>query len=300
MFLLNRGIESLRFCVAELGFYLDLNESGLFFSPTKCMSKFIQHANTQAGSNLNPASTDTFITVINTRNFPVQLLDTPIYSSSSWQFWKTPEGRLVFFVPDQRPALQLVVDPDFSRGEVAGDFSEFTYNSCYPLENLDIRLLSARLAAHGDVMLHASGVIVDGRGYCFTGDSGAGKSTLAASLSRNTTATVLGEDQVVLRYLDGRFWIYGTPWHIHEEMCSPVRAPLEKIFFINYKAPEGVSGISRVDGVTRLLSIGFIPYHLNEYLPGILKRLALLSEKVPFYSFSYRLGTDPWSLIDSA
>ncbi len=263
------------------------------------MSKFIQPVKTEAGIVLPTKPAGMFIKAINSRDFPFQLPDTPIYASSSWQFWKTPDGRLVFFVPGQRPALQLVVDPDFSKGEVVGDFSGFSSSSCYPLENLDIRLLSARLATFSDVMLHASGVLIDGRGYCFTGDSGAGKSTLATRLSETTQATVLGEDQIILRYLEGRFWIYGTPWHVNEAMCSPLRAPLEKIFFINFNAPEGVSVISRMDGVTRLLHIGFIPYHLNEFLPGILDHLTLLSQQVPFFSLSYRLGTDPWPLIRS-
>jgi len=247
-----------------------------------------------------PDTTEITIKVVDSPNLPIQPPHHPVYSSPSWKFWKTTEGRLVFFVPDQRPVLQLVVEPDFSCGEVVGDFSAFPNENCYPLENLDIRLLSAWLASLGDVMLHASGVLVNGRGFCFIGASGAGKSTLAARLIKTAGATVLGEDQIVLRYLDGRFWMYGTPWHLQEGMCSPEKVPLEKLFFINKGEPEGIHSISGMDGVKQLMQTAFIPYHLQEYLPRILDRLVLLADQVPFYSISYKLKTDPWPMIESA
>jgi len=247
-----------------------------------------------------PDTTEIKIKVVDSPNLPIQPPPHPVYSSPSWKFWKTNDGNLVFLVPDQRPVLQLIVDPDFSRGEVVGDFSAFPNENCYPLENLDIRLVSAWLASLGDVMLHASGVLVDGRGFCFIGASGAGKSTLAARLFKTAGATVLGEDQIVLRNLDGRFWMYGTPWHMREEMCSPEKVTLEKLFFINKDGLEGIQSISGMDGVKRLLQTAFIPYHLQEYLPRILDRLVLLADQVPFYSISYNLNTDPWPMIQAA
>lgn len=287
------------FLIAELGFYIDLPESLQSFNLPKCMHKFIQPAKEQAGTVLQSGTRNITIKVIDDTHFQNSSLPQPVYSSSTWQFWKTDEGKLVFFTPHQRPPLQLIVAPNFSEGKVVGGFSGFPHENCYPLENLDIRLLSAWLASLGDVMLHASGVLVDGRGYCFVGESGAGKSTLAASLVKSTSATVLGEDQIVLRYLDGRFWMYGTPWHVQEEMCSSEKVTLEKLFFINRDGSNGIHNISGMDGVKRLLQTAFIPYHLQEYIPRILDRLVLLADQVPFYSISYQLNTDPWPMIQA-
>jgi len=289
-----------RLRIAEFGINLDLVGSGLSFSPNQCLLKFFQPARVQAGNVIKPNLGDIEIKVVDSVFFPSQIPQHPVYSSPSWKFWKTEEGRLVFFVPDQRPVLQLVVAPDFSCGKVVGDFSAFPNENCYPLENLDIRLLSAWLASLGDLLLHASGVMVDDRGYCFVGNSGAGKSTLAARLIKTAGAMVLGEDQIVLRYQGGRFWMYGTPWHMREEMCSPEKVPLEKLFFINRDEPEGIHSISGMDGVKRLLQTAFIPYHLQEYIPRILDRLVLLADQVPSYSISYQLETDPWSMIQAA
>jgi len=129
------------------------------------------------------------------------------------------------------------------------------------------------------------------------GDPGAGKSTLAAVLATDPGVTVLGEDQVVLRYLDGCFWIFGTPWHINPDMCAPIGIPIEKIFFLDRTLKPGTTRISPLDGITRILQTAFIPYYQSKWVPGILDHLGLLAQQVPFYLLSYKLGTDPLQII---
>jgi predicted ATPase len=136
-----------------------------------------------------------------------------------------------------------------------------------------------------------------GAGYCFDGAGGAGKSTLASALSASSEVTILGEDQVVLRYLDGQFSICGTPWHLNPAMCSPRAVPLEKLFFLERAGVDAVAPCSPLDGVTRLLQTALIPYYRPDVMPAILDRLAILAERVQFYTLSYRLGTDILRLI---
>jgi len=148
--------------------------------------------------------------------------------------------------------------------------------------------------------MHASGISTNGEGFCFLGESGAGKSTLAGMLSQDPGITVLGEDQVILRYLDGQFWIFGTPWHQNPHMCSQIGVPLTKMFFLDRSAPPGKVALKPVDGVSRLLQLAIIPYHLPQQLPRILDRLSLLAENNPFFSLSYTLETNPWPMIQAA
>lgn len=153
------------------------------------------------------------------------------------------------------------------------------------------------LAERGDLMLHASGVILDGKGYAFLGKSTAGKSTLAATLAKHHNTLVLGEDQVVLRHLEDKFWIFGTPWHENPEMCSPKGVPLDGLFFLDREAEPGIQEISAFDGVFRIMQTAFVPYYRPELIPGILDNLALLSSEVPFYQLSYELGEDVYSMF---
>ena len=224
---------------------------------------------------------------------PHPVTDTPLLQTSSWELWRDVDGNMTFVSPSEPPPSQVTVSPDFNRGEVLVDLSTFSEKTFYPLRNLESRLFSAWLATTGDFIMHASGVSVDGAGYCFLGDSGAGKSTLAGILAQKPGVTVLGEDQVILRYLAGRFWIFGTPWHQNPQMCSPLGVPLKKMFFLDRSLPPGTEKLTPMDGVTRLLQIAIITYHLPQWLPGILDRLSLLADQIPFINLSYQLGTDP-------
>jgi hypothetical protein len=202
--------------------------------------------------------------------------------------------------PRQSPPIRIVVNPGYTSGEVLSDFSLGVGEDLYPIQNLEIKLFANWLASYGDFILHASGVVVDQKGYAFIGPAGAGKSTLAAALSADPNVLLLGEDQVILCYLENRFWIYGTPWHLRPWMCSPYGAPLEKLFFLDRESSPGVEGLTPMDGITRLLQTAFIPYYRPNLMAGILDRMALLAGHVPFYTLSYQLGSDVWKLIREA
>lgn len=285
-------------CVAGLEMWLDVTDTDLIISPKSSRVKFLQPVVQPQADSYFPGTTDAL--VLHLRNDPLSstfFSETLLYRSETWEFWKDSKGRLIFFAPYQVPPSKLIVSPDFKYGEVLGDYSLFAGKSLYPLENLEIRLFAAWLATRGDMILHASGVMVDGKGYCFVGSSGAGKSTLVTTLAADPAVTVLGEDQVILRYLKDRFWIFGTPWHIDPNRCSPDGVPLEKLFFLDRNAKPGVEWVTPLEGVARLLQTAFIPYYLQESMPAILDRLALLAETRSFYTLSYQLGGDPWSLI---
>jgi len=220
-----------------------------------------------------------------------------IYSTESWTLFKNSDSQYTFLSSDTEPHYLVIVNSEFTNGEIIGDFNQLTGKSVYPLETIEIRIYSTWLATLGDLILHSSGIAIDGKGYCFIGESGAGKSTLAAALAADPAVTVLGEDQVILRYLDEQFWIFGTPWHTNPAMCSPLGVPLEKLYFLDRFASPGVQSVKPAQGVANLLQTAFVPYYLHENIPGILDRLSLLAERIPFYKLSYRLGTDPLPLI---
>jgi len=209
-----------------------------------------------------------------------------------WELWLDEQGRYVFTQPHRYPLRWVVVDKGFSRGEIWGDFTSIENQSVYPLIIIDIILFANWLATFNDLMLLAGGVAIDGKGYGFVGSSGKGKSTLIANLAGKPGLTVLGEDQVVLRYLDGHFWIFGTPWHLDEKRCSPLGVPLQKLFFLDRNAEETFLAVPPFEGIVKLMQTAFVPYYQPNKLGGIIARLAVLSEQVPFYTLAYKLGTD--------
>jgi len=223
----------------------------------------------------------------------------PINRNEIWELWLDEQDRFVFTNPRQDLLRQIIIDQDFSEGLLLGNFREpQVQNDRILPQDLEIVFFVNWLAKYSDVILHAAGFAMDGKGVVFTGPAGVGKSTLAAALEREPSLTILGEDQVLLRYLDGQFWIFGTPWHENPLMCSPVGVPLGQVFFLEKNGRDQIQSISPAAGVTRLLQTAFIPYYRREAVEKILERLVLLSKHIPFNTLSYRLGTDVLSLIN--
>jgi hypothetical protein len=284
--------------VARLGLWLDAHCTGLHLITPPAHVKFLQ---TEAEIESPFSVKGNLVLRFLNETMPVASMgETPLIRSENWELWVDKVGSYVFVALRQSPPLRVVVEPDFTTGEVLGNFSLRGEGNSYPIQNLEIKLFANWLASYGDIILHASGVVVDQKGYAFLGPAGAGKSTLAASLSADPAIHVLGEDQVILRYLDERFWIYGTPWHLNPSMCSPEGALLEKLFFLDKDSVPGVRPLTPADGVTRLLQTAFIPYYRPNLVPDILDRLTLLARLVPFHSLSYQLGSDAMMLIHAA
>ena len=222
-----------------------------------------------------------------------------IYSTKIWQLWKDLDDQFIFFNPLQPLLRQVVVDPDFTQGQLLGNFQQKN-KGIKPLpQGLEIVLFSNWLAKFGDLILHASGFIYEDKAYVFAGDSGVGKSTLAAQFLNDPAFTVIGEDQVILRFKNGRFWVYGTPWHVNAQMCSPNGAPLENFFSLQKDDRNRIDSITAIEGGERLMQTAFIPYYRLDVLQTILDRIALLSENTQFLSLSYQMGMNVWNLINS-
>ena len=124
-----------------------------------------------------------------------------------------------------------------------------------------LELLTIKNLARGrGVILHACGIEQDGKGYLFAGESGAGKSTLARLWDRQKGTAVLSDDRTIVRKKDGRYRMYGTPWHGEAEFGAPHGVILEKIFFINHGSPNTSQEVTGASAVSQFLRCSFPPY----------------------------------------
>ena len=80
--------------------------------------------------------------------------------------------------------------------------------------NYALMLLFALCSAKHDTLLFHSSVIKhDGRGYMFLGKSGTGKSTHSQLwLKYIEGSELLNDDNPAVRLIDGKPWVFGTPW----------------------------------------------------------------------------------------
>jgi hypothetical protein len=280
--------------VAQLLLGFDLSETNLKFSFPIPHRQFI----VDRLENL-PNYQDPVITlIIRETNDPPTVIEADcLCQTKIFDIYLLHSGEMIYIVPNQGSKRILKVNRDYKSGEIFGDFSNLDDDPYYPLQYVDIVFFSNWLANFGDLILHASGIAYRGRGYCFAGDSGVGKSTIIDALAQHEGVTVLGEDQVILRNMNGEFKIFGTPWHETPERCSPMGVPLEKLFFLKKEMKNQVQDVDRFDGVTRLMRTAFIPYYRPEVTSKIMDTLALLAQKVPFQELSYQLGSDVLSMV---
>ncbi len=63
------------------------------------------------------------------------------------------------------------------------------------------------------VAIHTSTIVCKGKAILFLGESGTGKSTHTRLWCENIEgATLLNDDSPILRIIDGKPWVYGSPW----------------------------------------------------------------------------------------
>jgi hypothetical protein len=176
-----------------------------------------------------------------------------------------------FRSPTVGPTVYKVArfDPDFSSGEVSLDRRCFQLEqSIYPFEYpLDELLMLHILAMGRGAELHACGMVdPSGRGHLFLGKSGAGKSTLAKLCGNVEGVKILSDDRIILRRLDGRFWMYGTPWHGEAAVACPDRAPLTRIYFVRHGDSNTLIAQQPAQAVGRLFACCFPLFYNAEAL----------------------------------
>jgi hypothetical protein len=156
----------------------------------------------------------------------------------------------------------------------------------YPLDEL---VVMHWLAQGRGVELHACGIVEgggEGQGYLFVGHSGAGKTTLAGLWPE--PAVVLSDDRIIVRFEEGRPWIYGTPWHGEARLSSPGRAPLTRIFLIEQSEQTALVSLPTAVAAARLLSCSFVPFHDKAGLAFTVEMLGELSCRVPCDELRFR------------
>ncbi|MBO7149693.1 MAG: hypothetical protein J6V71_02245 [Clostridia bacterium] len=103
------------------------------------------------------------------------------------------------------------------------------------------KLCDYTLKNSNGIIFHCSAIMVDGEAYLFTAPSGTGKST-HTRLWREVLgdrAVMINDDKPIVRFIDGDFYVYGTPWRGKHEIGTNTRAKIKAICKI-YQAKENV------------------------------------------------------------
>jgi hypothetical protein len=186
-------------------------------------------------------------------------------SGTGWQIHKTGADQTAVVMKRHNkpyPSEVVVLSNDLASGRIFVDPRELSVNALrYPLlEPLDALVTMLFLSRDRGILIHACGINLNGQGLLFIGDSGIGKSTLASLWANHSEATVLSDDQIIVRSCNGQLQIHGTPWHSQARATSPSWAPLKHIFFIEHAVKNQAFSLPPLATATQLIAHSFPPH----------------------------------------
>lgn len=141
--------------------------------------------------------------------------------------YRTEEGGYQIRIGDylNRKCALLETNADFSEGHVAlnGDYGMRSFG----LQNALMMIYAFATADSDTMLMHASVVRKDGYAYLFLGTSGTGKSTHTQHWQDYMEGCdLLNDDNPVVRVIDGKVWVFGTPWSGKTPCYRDVQAPV--------------------------------------------------------------------------
>lgn len=129
------------------------------------------------------------------------------------------------------------------------------YNQrCFGLNNALMLIFAFASSFHQTLMIHASLVRHDGYGYAFIAKSGTGKSTQVSMWLRYIdNCDLMNDDNPIVRYIDGKHYIYGSPWSGKTPCYRNVKAPLGAITRIDRAKKNSVDKLGPVEAFASFL-----------------------------------------------
>lgn len=104
------------------------------------------------------------------------------------------------------------------------------------------------------LLVHASAVVYEGKGYLFLGRSGTGKSTHSRLWIENIIgAELLNDDNPILRIENGEAYAYGSPWSGKTRCYYNKRVPIRGIIRLKQSPRNRITSLTGINGYASLL-----------------------------------------------
>lgn len=104
------------------------------------------------------------------------------------------------------------------------------------------------------LLVHASVIRNNGKGYLMTAPSGTGKSTHTRLWYENIPGSdLMNDDNPVIRIIDGTPIVYGTPWSGKTPCYRNIQAPIGGIVRIQQRPENSIRQLSPINAFTMML-----------------------------------------------
>ena len=125
----------------------------------------------------------------------------------------------------------------------------------FALNNTMMLSYAFSTAAQETLLLHASVVRYQGKAYAFTAPSGTGKSTQVANWLRAIDGCdLINDDNPIIRMIDGKPMLYGSPWSGKTPCYRNVEAPLGAVIKIERADSDYTTPLSPLQAFSTLIT----------------------------------------------
>ena len=142
------------------------------------------------------------------------------------RLYRTSEGYRIElrYADDTRPHI-VETDKDFAHARALIRWDDRYVATA--LTSMFRIVFAQAILPYDAVSLHASAVVSEGKAFLFMGKSGTGKSTHSALWIRHIGDTeLLNDDNPIVRVIDGKAVVYGSPWSGKTPCYRNVSAPV--------------------------------------------------------------------------
>ena len=141
------------------------------------------------------------------------------------------------------------------------------------------------LLQNNGLRLHASAVEWQGRAYLFSANSGVGKSTHTRLWQKlyGEDAQVFNDDKPALRFLEGRWYAYGTPWCGKDGINQNKKVPLAGICFLQRGEKNTIRTLAPGEAVPRVINQTNCVLDHRQDMELLLSHIDRLLRSVPIF-----------------
>lgn len=125
---------------------------------------------------------------------------------------------------------------------------------CYGLNNVLMLIFAFAGSRHQTVLMHASLVRENDYGYAFIAKSGVGKSTQVSMWLRYIPGCdLMNDDNPVIRIIEGKPYIYGSPWSGKTPCYRNVKAKLGAVTRIRHAQQNSIEQLKAIEAFASVL-----------------------------------------------
>ena len=169
--------------------------------------------------------------------------------------YRMPDGGYQYVIHDVSNVLcsRMRSNADFSKCQVSL-FGDTWSQRNYGLNNALMMAYAFAAAQMGTMLMHASVIRCEGKGYLMTAPSGTGKSTHTRLWYDNIPGCdLMNDDNPIVRVIDGQAIVYGSPWSGKTRCYRNIQAQIGGLVRIQQRPENTIRKYNAIEAFCNLL-----------------------------------------------